>query len=624
MSKKKRKSKRKLKASRAAEKTAKQITNQPPEPREPETPTTKQEEYLPLERELLVNVRTQWIFGDWPGLAGLARHRIEHHPDRAQLALYIAAGNAQLGRDAEARELAALAREWGCNRQFMAQVLISGTYNSLARSSALNGQHERFERHLATAMATGSPGLDLATAIRARRAEPMPQFGINGAVEVLETRSGSSPNGHMALSESPDVGVPTAPLMQIAVDFDGESLDLAFNPNVPDVFTIEANQLSYRLEGDAKAYLVSNASGNFEDPPSPPHFTLKPDTAYELSGHIECSGSQPPIVWLFGFSGGSMVLKQSVSTSKGEFRKIVHPRPEPVALALGIRLAAEGTLEPANSYIRIRSGMDVRVTEALQAESARFDQKLSDMQTAMVNRLQSHALNTVRQIEAFQRLQSYLGEDFLLPDMHGWPISPDLGVLLIRLIEAEPYDAVIELGSGVSTTIIAIALQKVAHSAGNPATPLVSFEHLEDYLGQTANMLEQAQLREHVALTIAPLVDYVGPDDNRYRYYDVGRALRQLREQLSSTAPRILILVDGPPADTGPKARYPALPLLLEAFPDTARLDFLMDDYIREDERAIVEEWEAYLAQQGRSFHRQVYPQMEKKACLLKVEARSS
>ena len=624
MSKKKRKSKRKLKASRAEAKMAHQMTNRPSQTSQPETPTAKQEEYLPLERELLANVRTQWIFGDWPGLAGLERHRIEQHPDCAQLALYIAAGNAQLGQDAAAREFAALAREWGCNRQFMAQILISGTYNSLARSSALNGQHERFERHLATAMATGSPGLDLAAAIRARRAEPMPQLGNNGAFEVLEARSGSSPNGHAALSESPDIAAPNTPLMQIAMDFDGESLNLGFNPNGPDAFTIGANQLSYRLQGEAKGYLVSNASGNFQDPPSPPHFTLKPDTAYELSGHIECSGSQAPIVWLFGFSGSSMVLKQSVSTSKGAFRKIVHTGPKPVALALGIRLAGEGTLEPDNSHIRIRSGMDVHVTEAIQAESARFDKKFSEMQTVLAKRFQSQAVNTMRQLEALQRLQGYMGEDFLMPDMHGWPISPDLGVLLIRLIEAEPYDAVIEFGSGVSTAVIATALQKAAHRTGGLAPPLVSFEHLEDYLGQTANILEQAQLREQVALTSAPLVDYVGSDGNHYRYYDCGDALRQLREQLRTTAPRILILVDGPPAATGPKARYPALPLLLEAFPDTARLDFLMDDYIREDERAIVEEWEAYLAQQGRSFHRQVYPHMEKQACLLKVEGRSS
>ena len=178
MSKKKRKSKRKLKASRAAADTADQIRIQPAETGQPEAATANPDEYLPLERDLLLNVRTQWILGDWAGLVALERHRIEHHPDRAQLALYIAAGNSQLGQNQAARELATLAKAWGCNRQLMAQILISGTYNSLARTSALLGQAERFERHVTSAMATGMPSADCRLLAEARSTAQHHQLGL--------------------------------------------------------------------------------------------------------------------------------------------------------------------------------------------------------------------------------------------------------------------------------------------------------------------------------------------------------------------------------------------------------------------------------------------------------------
>ncbi|MCK7579982.1 MAG: hypothetical protein MZV65_32785 [Chromatiales bacterium] len=69
-------------------------------------------------------------------------------------------------------------------------------------------------------------------------------------------------------------------------------------------------------------------------------------------------------------------------------------------------------------------------------------------------------------------LQSYMGADFLMPEMHTWPISPDLGVLLIRLIESSDYDAVVEFGSGVSTVILAKALAKCVESANESSVPL--------------------------------------------------------------------------------------------------------------------------------------------------------
>lgn len=46
---------------------------------------------VPYDEKLLKRSRTQWKFGDWASLAALNRETLQHHPDRAKLALLAAA-----------------------------------------------------------------------------------------------------------------------------------------------------------------------------------------------------------------------------------------------------------------------------------------------------------------------------------------------------------------------------------------------------------------------------------------------------------------------------------------------------------------------------------------------------
>lgn len=52
-----------------------------------------------------------------------------------------------------------------------------------------------------------------------------------------------------------------------------------------------------------------------------------------------------------------------------------------------------------------------------------------------------------------------------------------------------------------------------------------------------------------------------------------------------------MLVVDGPPAATGPQARYPSLPMLIDRLAKNATV--VLDDAHRRDELKIVEEWEA-------------------------------
>lgn len=58
---------------------------------------------VPYDENLLERARTQWQFGDWESLAKLNRDTLQHHPDRAKLAL-LAAGHLQTDNPDAARQ----------------------------------------------------------------------------------------------------------------------------------------------------------------------------------------------------------------------------------------------------------------------------------------------------------------------------------------------------------------------------------------------------------------------------------------------------------------------------------------------------------------------------------------
>jgi hypothetical protein len=60
---------------------------------------------VPYDEALLDRARTQWQFGDWESLAAITQEHIQHHPDRAKLALLAAAGLQQLGQAEPAKAL---------------------------------------------------------------------------------------------------------------------------------------------------------------------------------------------------------------------------------------------------------------------------------------------------------------------------------------------------------------------------------------------------------------------------------------------------------------------------------------------------------------------------------------
>jgi FkbM family methyltransferase len=93
--------------------------------------------------ELLSRARMQWQFGDWDSLGKLDLLHIEHHPERAELALLAACAALQTGKEEQGRVFLSTATQWGCDHRLIFRLLVSGVYNTLARYQALLGNEAK-------------------------------------------------------------------------------------------------------------------------------------------------------------------------------------------------------------------------------------------------------------------------------------------------------------------------------------------------------------------------------------------------------------------------------------------------------------------------------------------------
>mgnify|MGYP003668898781 CR=1 FL=1 len=149
-------------------------------------------EWVAYDENLLERSRTQWQFGDWESLAALSREILQHHPDRAKLALLAAAGHQQQGQISAARQFAQLAQDWGASKKLISQVLIAGVYNTLGRASIIGGYESRALQHFEKAVSTANPNGDLRLFIQARTREEINRVNnnvrISNSLKVLDRK----------------------------------------------------------------------------------------------------------------------------------------------------------------------------------------------------------------------------------------------------------------------------------------------------------------------------------------------------------------------------------------------------------------------------------------------------
>ncbi|RRW46124.1 glycosyltransferase [Pseudomonas luteola] len=166
-----------------------------------------------------------------------------------------------------------------------------------------------------------------------------------------------------------------------------------------------------------------------------------------------------------------------------------------------------------------------------------------------------------------------------LKAMTSWSIAPEFACWLFDFVIGSRPLKVLELGSGVSSLVIASALK---HNGGGI---LYSFEHDYDYYLKSKELLAESGLNDYVELSFAPLIKTT-IDGNEYSWYDL--PFSALDKWIGESGLDLLV-VDGPPASTSYHARYPAYPLLKKYLSKNSLV--LLDDAQRREEKGILESW---------------------------------
>ena len=156
---------------------------------------------------------------------------------------------------------------------------------------------------------------------------------------------------------------------------------------------------------------------------------------------------------------------------------------------------------------------------------------------------------------------------------------------LSSLVSQSAYDVIIEFGSGLSTVVSASTLQdkadrgfnngKYLEDKGNNSEiekalskHIVGFEQSSERLKETTGLLSNAGVEAYVDLCHAPLISVAHTDNAKggELFYDCTEKLLELKRILNNRHANILVVINGPFLDDDNKAKYWALPLVLDYF----------------------------------------------------------
>jgi predicted O-methyltransferase YrrM len=225
-----------------------------------------------------------------------------------------------------------------------------------------------------------------------------------------------------------------------------------------------------------------------------------------------------------------------------------------VSLALLIALSSYSVLLLRRSAKKLNRNAD-RVSKELKGQTSQIKNELSYV---------------YQQLEALEQLLPLLKLTAPLPPSRGWAASPDFLLSLFETSKNRKPSMVLELGSGVSTLVL----------AKSGAKKIISLDHSLEYGEQTRAMLANHKVRG-VEIRIDELENYQGG----FSWYS--------RASLKSISKIDLLVIDGPPSATNPDARYPALENLLPLLSPKATI--ILDDANRADERKLADAFAAAL-----------------------------
>jgi predicted O-methyltransferase YrrM len=242
--------------------------------------------------------------------------------------------------------------------------------------------------------------------------------------------------------------------------------------------------------------------------------------------------------------------------------------PTVALMALGLLLGGLLLLIRHNLELSSRIGN-------LGTESVRTLQTVRRIEAGLYNDVKTEIQQTFRQLEALQNLSAVLPPNDVLPATRGWAASPDLLMVLVDLVITERPSLVVECGSGASTLWLALAMRRFEIDGR-----IIALDHDPGFGGKTRDLLARHDVRDLAEVRDAPLESF-SLDGQTYSWY-----ARRAWEDLTGID---LLFVDGPPATTGHRARYPALPLLSGSLSPVAIT--VLDDLVVPDMQEVLRLW---------------------------------
>ena len=217
--------------------------------------------------------------------------------------------------------------------------------------------------------------------------------------------------------------------------------------------------------------------------------------------------------------------------------------------------------------------------------SARLEQLLRDVQknTSLIRtEVRREAQRVIFESDARNYLYEKLNPPVHIGARGTWACNFQvLSFIIDKILDpAVSNPNIVELGSGVSTAWIGLALKQ------NGNGRLHSVEHDATYQARTESILSEVGAEEFVQMHFAPMT-------NNYRHMnaiqDQWYALSWIQTMDSDID---LLFVDGPPSVFGEGIRTPAYPELFSKLANHAIV--IIDDIQRDDERRTITYWQQH------------------------------
>jgi len=126
----------------------------------------------------LSSAKAHWYFGEWQALVDIDIQAHSNQPDVEKLAALKAAAYQQLDDIENSKIYFKLAKDLGCDKYLISQLLIAGVHNALGRVAALKQDDERMLSHFTAAVDVGGKSQEAKLEMHARSVKEIAKLGL--------------------------------------------------------------------------------------------------------------------------------------------------------------------------------------------------------------------------------------------------------------------------------------------------------------------------------------------------------------------------------------------------------------------------------------------------------------